>query len=212
MTALLQLRSISSTLPSPSLGGDDELRNVTQAPLTTAFSALARLDESTSGALVAPRVSLTSAWTSQTKPRRPEAPSPIPPPLRQQERLSRPKAPSIDKVLPAIFHREPATGPAALPPEVRLPTLFRPSYDRDRSRKERLDPQRLRGLFARGREDHAPLVDFCNRKRLPSTTARSIKPRSPRPGSPLSSAMSAGGRAPFRAQPAELSRVRGRRG
>jgi hypothetical protein len=127
LTALLQLRSISSTLPSPYLEEMTSCVMFTQAPLATAFSALARLDESTSGTLVAPRVSLTSAWTSQTKPRRPEAPRPIPPLLRQQEGLSRPKAPSIDKVLPAIFHREPATGPAALPPEVRLPTLFHPS-------------------------------------------------------------------------------------
>lgn len=31
------------------------------------------------------------------------------------------------------------------------------------SRTVRLDPRRLRGFFTRGREDHAPLVDFCNR-------------------------------------------------
>jgi hypothetical protein len=30
------------------------------------------------------------------------------------------------------------------------------------SRTEELDSRRLRGLFARGREDHAPHVDLCN--------------------------------------------------
>lgn len=50
---------------------------------------------------------------------------------------------------------EPASG-AFLPPRC--------------SRTEELDPTRLHRLITCGREDHAPLVDFCNRWRFASTT------------------------------------------
>lgn len=38
------------------------------------------------------------------------------------------------------------------------------------SRTEKLDPTRLHRLITCGHEDHAPLVDFCNRWRFASTT------------------------------------------
>jgi hypothetical protein len=90
------------------------------------------------------------------------------------------------------------------------------------SRTEELDSRRLRGLFARGREDHAPHADVCNQY-----DRRAQPPDRPNPAhhvrgrpqaqlhrvaerrlSPPPAARGTGGRAPFEAQPAESSRVR----
>lgn len=79
-------------------------------------------------------------------PERFAMPEPLPPTARQRDRLCRPGAPSLDKCSP---EREPATGPTALPPMVRLPALLRsPTLSRERARPER----RPAGLFTRRRE------------------------------------------------------------
>lgn len=59
--------------------------------------------------------------------------------------------------------------------------------------------------------DRAPLVDFCNRLRFASTTARSIESYEPSLGGAPREGRLTGGFAFFKAQPAEMSRVRGRR-
>jgi len=150
----------------------------------------------------------------------PESLGPLPPPLRQQERLSRPEAPFIDMCvahirrhrpppIPQLCRRGPASG-------ARSP--FRCS------RTKGLDPPRLRGLFARGREDRTPHVDFCNqndRWAQPPDRSNPAHPTRGRPRarlqacrlrqlSPPKSACRTGGRAPFEAPPAEMSRARGR--
>jgi len=64
-----------------------------------------------------------------------EEPGPLPPSSRQRERFSRPRAPFLDKCSPTRLECcfrsrsglwEPATDLAALPPTIRLPTLFHP--------------------------------------------------------------------------------------
>lgn len=97
-----------------------------------------------------------------------EEPGPLPPPSRQGERLSRPRAPFLDKCSQGGLAfartsglREPATGLAALPPTIRLPTLFHLPVC---SRMGGLDP--IVGpadSSSTGAMGHAPLVDFCNR-------------------------------------------------
>jgi len=120
--------------------------------LGPAFSATPEAEDQTSDAPVAPR-DRPGKTRSLT-----ESQEPLPPPSRQQERLSRPRAPFIDTCvahirrhrpppIPQLCRRGPASG-------ARSPLRC--------SRTKRLDPPRLRGLFARGREDRAPLVDFCN--------------------------------------------------
>jgi len=105
---------------------------------------------------------LTPLFAPRERPGKPrsltEGLGPLPPPLRQQERLSRLEAPFIDMCAAHFRRRRP-------PPTPRLcrrgPASGARSPNRC-SRTKRLDPPRLRGLFTRGREDRAPLVDFCN--------------------------------------------------
>jgi hypothetical protein len=72
-----------------------------------------------------------------------EEPEPLPPPSRQGEQFSRSRAPFLDKCSQERRFRscsdlrEPATDLAALPPTIRLPTLFHPP---ERSRVGGLDP------------------------------------------------------------------------
>lgn len=152
MTAPHKLQPAQS--PSPSrCYREEDTGPAFEGRLAAAFSAASDADDQTSDAPCrAPR------FLGET-PSSHEEPGPLPPPLRQQWRISRPEAPSLDKCaahfrrqhpppISRLCRRDPASG--ALSP-LRC------------SRTKRLDPQRLRGLFARGREDHAPLVDFCNR-------------------------------------------------
>jgi hypothetical protein len=87
----------------------------------------------------------------------------------------------------------------------RLPALFRSSGC---SHREELDPGGGDGLFTRGRQDRAPLANFCNRNEM---RAQLLDRSSPAHHTRVASyaALAAGGQAPFRAQPAEISRVRG---
>jgi hypothetical protein len=152
-----------------------------------------------------------------------EEPGPLPPPLRQQRRISRPEAPSLDKCAAHLRRQHP-------PPISRLCRRDSASGARSPlrcSRTKRLDPRRLRGLFARGREDHAPRVDFCNRydrraqppdRPNPAHRARGRPRAQLQPGCRATAFAASrrpaepGGRAPFEAQPAETSQVRGRFG
>jgi len=93
----------------------------------------------------------------------PSPPEPLPPPLRQKERVSRPEAPSLDE-LPArrSLSRPPRTRTrhrtSGFATRGRLPTLFRPSLH-----EEGLDPAAFAGSSPASARRHAPLVDFCNR-------------------------------------------------
>jgi hypothetical protein len=114
----------------------------------------------------------------------------------------------------------PATDPAALPPR----PGFRRSFTLRCSRTKGLDPPRLRGLFARGREDRAPLSTSAiktivehNRliDRTPLTTPRVAPEHGSRPADKDSFRRlnPPAGRVAERllsAQPAEMSRARGR--
>jgi hypothetical protein len=93
----------------------------------------------------------------------PPPPGPLPPPLRQKRWVSRPEAPSLDK-LPArrSLSRPPRTRTrhrtGGFATRGRLPTLFRPSLHEDG-----LDPAAFASSSLASARCHAPLVDFCNR-------------------------------------------------
>lgn len=116
-------------------------------------------------------------------------------------------------------HRPPPI-PSALPPRFGFRRSFAPpmlSHERARSSS-------IARALRPGSRGPRAACRLLQSKRSLSTAARSIEPRSPRSGSPLSPASSAldetafaisparrtGGRAPFEAQPAKRSRVRGR--
>jgi len=135
-----------------------------------------------------------------------EAPESLLPPSRQRERLPRSEAPSIDKCSLHRFRgRKPATVPTALPPRAGFRRSFAPLGC---SHREELDPGGDDGLFTRGRQDRASLANFCNRNEM---RAQLLDRSSPAHRTRVASctALAAGGRAPFEAQPAEFSRVRG---
>jgi hypothetical protein len=104
-----------------------------------------------------------------------------------------------------LSRREPATVPIALPPRAGFRRFFTLLGC---SRREELDPCGGDGLFTRGRLNLAPLVNFCNRNEV---RARLLDRSSPahRAKVAFCAATTAGGRAPFGAQPAEISRARG---
>jgi hypothetical protein len=151
-----------------------------------AFSAAPRAGDPASDALVAPRTSpLLSAC---------ETPEPLPPPARQRERLSRSKAPSVDKCSLIAFAEEARHRTLSFAAVGRLPALFRSSRC---SRREELDPDGGDGLFTRGRPDRAPLANFCNRNEM---RAQSLDRSNPahRTEVAFGAAFAAGGKDPFR--------------
>jgi hypothetical protein len=87
----------------------------------------------------------------------------------------------------------------------RLPALFRSPRC---SRREELDPGGGDGLFTRGRQDRVPLANFCNRNEMRAQLLDRSSPAH-RAEVAFCVAFAAGGQAPFGAQPAEISRVRG---
>lgn len=126
---------------------------------------------------VAPRVPLVSQAPARSR-------GPLPPPLRQQERLSRPKSAFHRHVLRLLSQAAPATDPTTLPPW----SGFRRAFALRCSRTEKLDPQRLRGQRCPGSRGPCAACRLLQSKRSSSTTAGSIKPRSPCPGPPPSTA------------------------
>lgn len=212
MTTLLQLRTIR---PRTSLlnGGGDELR----------YANTSSLDH---GVLSPGKVRRTDLWRSCRAPCLPDVD--LDEPSRSLEDPAR-----QDRFRHPCVNRRGFPGPKRLPPTKCSRRFFignppphlqlcRRRYGFQRSFAP-LDAKLLSRREARSTDDYAssspevaedrtPLVDFCNRTRLPSTTARSVEPRSPRSGLPLGSAMSTGGCVPFGTRPAELSRARGLRG
>jgi hypothetical protein len=125
-------------------------------------------------------------------------PGPLPSPLRQKKRLSRPEAPSTDE-LPARcaafttrLEREPATVPWTLPSRTGFRRSFALRYD-----EEGLDFAASASSSLAGVRCHAPLVDFCNRNEPQARPANRWNPvlcarttnfrplRDPQEGSPL---------------------------
>jgi len=115
-----------------------------------------------------------------------ESLGPLLPPLRQQERLSRPRSAFHRQVRRPHSQAPPATDPAALPPR----SGFRRSFARSMLSHERARSSSIaRAVRPRSRGPRAA-CRLLQSKRSLSTTARSIEPRSPRPGSPPSAAPS----------------------
>lgn len=100
-----------------------------------------------------------------------------------EEQLSRPRAPFIDKCsfmrpLSRTGARHRSRGFATAEPASDAHSPLRCS------RTEGLDPARLHRLITRGRKDRAPLVNFCNRLRSASTTRAIDRALHTAPGSP----------------------------
>jgi hypothetical protein len=143
--------------------------------------------------------------------------------VRQHDRLSRFRAPSIDKCFRATaladaYLWKPATDPAVLPPTVRLPTSFR---FRESSRPWKLDPPSCSiGSSPMETMGRTPLVDFCNRIKLRARPHERSNPAHRPGGRPPAQLFVAGGYAWFQlrtpcsraragARPAETPWVRG---
>jgi len=126
LTARLQLRS-SRTRHShaPFDPREPSTACFDGAPLARRFRPSFRVGERPLTPPVAPR-------SRSGNPACFEEPGPLLPPSRQRERLSRPRAPFLDKCSQECCFRrrsglrEPATDLAALPPTIRLPTLLHP--------------------------------------------------------------------------------------
>jgi len=146
-----QLRSVKRIFPPLIIGGERGPTKSREPRLRGVFSRRERCDRDLWRSLSRPAVPLE-------KPGSREEPRPLPLPARQREQLSRPEAPSLDTCgaylrrqrpppISRLCRRDPASG-------VCSPARC--------SRTNELDPLRLRGLIARGREDLTPRVDFCN--------------------------------------------------
>lgn len=134
------------------------------------------------------RLTLPSLFTMPGRARvLTESLGPLPPPLRQQERLSRPRSAFHRHVRRPHSQATPATDPAALPPRSGFRRSFAPpmlSHERARSSSitRAIDP---------GSRGPRAACRLLQSKRSLSTAARSIEPRSPRSRSPRSTASSA---------------------
>jgi len=106
--------------------------------------------------------------------------------LRQQERLSRPRSAFHRQVRRPHSQAPPATDPAALPPR----SGFRRSFAPPMLSHERARSSSITRVINPGSRGPRAACRLLQSKRSLSTTARSIEPRSPRPGSPPSAAPS----------------------
>lgn len=121
---------------------------------------------------VAPRV-------PPDKPKVCEEPGPLPLPLRQQEQFSRPGAPSISTCAPPTFAGSARHRSRDFAAAIRLPALVHPTLlSQGGARSLDVYAGYSPGLARTTRRMSTSAID----KRSPSTTARSIEPRSPTPG------------------------------
>jgi hypothetical protein len=160
LTAPPQLQPAQSP-SSPAFWGRTRALPGGKGHLGPAFSAAPEADDQTSDALCRPPLS------PSVMPGSCEGPRTASTALRQQDGFPGPKRLLIDMCVAHIRRHRP-------PPIARLCRRAPASGARSPprcSRTEWLDPPRLRGLFARAREDHAPHVNLCNQKRSLSTTA-----------------------------------------
>jgi len=115
---------------SPALWGRIWAQPEGRGHLDAAFSAAIEAEDQTSDAPVALReLPELFRFFSQSQ-------GPLPPPSRQQERLSRPGAPFIDKCVAHIRRHRPPPVPSALPPRSGFRRSFAPpmlSHERARS-------------------------------------------------------------------------------